>query len=453
MSFNVFTQTLSVSSISANGSALTNLNAGNIMTGTLALTRGGTGATTQAQASLNILPTASTNQYLKFDGTNWVSDTIIHYNDADARDVISVSAGENMIWNSVTKHLDVDLPITWNSPNLGIHNTSPSYPLDVIGTIRGDEKIILGDVNSASTNDGSVEIHQKTSTFNRKMKIGYTSDEFMTIADLGDATTSANTEIVRIHHNAPYQSLQVGSDGKVRLRSTNVAVLNLTGRWYNNNNNNRYTTRNHYLSLRTIRGINIENGHSLLLTSSRKIKKDETDLDDNECLNICLGLKPKKYRMIDNRQHGDDFRYGFIAEEVEEVLPSAVAIGEELLIPNIFENAMIINNDTIEINKSLELDVEYTIYNNNLETDKEKEYNLKVLEDLGNNRYRVDLDLSQMSNDSIFIYGKEEAIPQLKKDHFLPVLTSSVQELHKIITKQQEQIDKLMEILQRNGIN
>jgi hypothetical protein len=30
--FNVFTQTLSVSSISANGSALTNLNAGNIMT-------------------------------------------------------------------------------------------------------------------------------------------------------------------------------------------------------------------------------------------------------------------------------------------------------------------------------------------------------------------------------------------------------------------------------------
>jgi len=205
--------------------------------------------------------------------------------------------------------------------------------------------------------------------------------------------------------------------------------------------------------MRTNRGINIQYGYSLVLTSSRKIKKDETDLEDNECLNICLGLRPKKYKMIDDRNHGDEFRYGFIAEEVEEVLPSAVQ-SQDQLIPNIYEEANIINNNTIEITKDLEIDVEYTIYNRNDDENVENEYKLKVLEDLGNNRYRVDLDLSTMYGGSLFVYGKtDEDVKQLKKDHFLPVLTSSVQELHKIITQQQNQINTLMEILERNGIN
>jgi hypothetical protein len=157
--------------------------------------------------------------------------------------------------------------------------------------------------------------------------------------------------------------------------------------------------------------------------------------------------------MIDDRLHGDDFRYGFIAEEVEEVLPSAVQ-GQEQIIPNIYQEATIINNNTIEITKELVIGVEYTIYNSNDDENNENEYKMNILEVLGNNQYRVDLDLSTMYGGSIFIYGKtDDDVKQLKKDHFLPVLTSSVQELHKIITQQQNQINTLMEILERNGIN
>ena len=98
--------------------------------------------------------------------------------------------------------------------------------------------------------------------------------------------------------------------------------------------------------------------------------------------------------------------------------------------------------------------MEYTIYNSNDDENNENEYKMNILEVLGNNQYRVDLDLSTMYGGSIFIYGKtDDDVKQLKKDHFLPVLTSSVQELHKIITQQQQQIDTLMEILSRNGIN
>lgn len=57
-----------------NGSGLTNLNASNVSSGTLAIARGGTGQTT-ANAALNaLLPAQSANAYLKSDGTNtsWV---------------------------------------------------------------------------------------------------------------------------------------------------------------------------------------------------------------------------------------------------------------------------------------------------------------------------------------------------------------------------------------------
>jgi hypothetical protein len=448
--YNFFTQTLSVSNFSGSGTNITNLNAGNIMTGTLPLTRGGTGATNQGGACLNILPLSTTGQYLKFDGTNWQGDTIIHYNDADTRDVISVSAGVNMVWNAVTKDLDVDLPITWTTPNLGIHNSSPAYPLDIIGTTYIRDELLIG--SPSSTSDGYVEIGKNNgSGGNRKMRLHYNSSFDMTISDAGNSSSSSITSPFRIAYDAPDFTMYLRSDGRVDLNAVPNSI-NLNARWYNRWNNNRVTTQSHALSMRTNRGINIQYGYSLVLTSSRKIKKDETDLEDNECLNICLGLRPKKYKMIDDRNHGDEFRYGFIAEEVEEVLPSAVQ-SQDQLIPNIYEEANIINDNTIEITKELVIGVEYTIYNSNEDDNIENEYKINILEVLGNNQYRVDLDLSNMYGGSIFIYGKtDEDVKQLKKDHFLPVLTSSVQELHKIITQQQTQINTLMEILERNGI-
>lgn len=58
------------------GALLTNLNAGNITSGTLPIARGGTGATTQGGAINNLLPsqTGNTNRILQTDGTNvsWV---------------------------------------------------------------------------------------------------------------------------------------------------------------------------------------------------------------------------------------------------------------------------------------------------------------------------------------------------------------------------------------------
>jgi hypothetical protein len=54
-----------------------------------------------------------------------------------------------------------------------------------------------------------------------------------------------------------------------------------------------------------------------------KIKKDIEELNDNECLNKLLLLKPCKYRYIDEADDSENFDavkkvHGFIAEEVKE---------------------------------------------------------------------------------------------------------------------------------------
>ena len=248
-------------------------------------------------------------------------------------------------------------------------------------------------------------------------------------------------------------AMVIDSNGLVELNTNSNSTNISTYKLLDVGGTGAGSTMSTALSLRTNYGINIQGGYALIVSSSRKIKKEETELEDGECLQICMGLKPKKYKMIDDRLHGNDYRYGFIAEELEEVLPSAVQSHEQL-IPNIYDMATIINNNTIEITKDLEIDVEYTIYNSNEDDKVETKYKMNVLEILGNNLYRVDLDMSTMYGGSIFIYGKiDNDVKQLKKDNLFPILTSSVQELHTMIQNQQTQINQLLEILSRNGIS
>lgn len=271
-------------------------------------------------------------------------------------------------------------------------------------------------------------------------------------SDVTALLNNGNIGII-IASGGPPDAMVIDSNGLVELNtnsnSTTIStykLLDVGGLGYG-------STMSTALSLRTNYGINIQGGYALIVSSSRKIKKEETELEDGECLQICMGLKPKKYKMIDDRLHGNDYRYGFIAEELEEVLPSAVQSHEQL-IPNIYVVATIINNNTIEITKDLEIDVEYTIYNSNEDDKVETKYKMNVLEILGNNLYRVDLDMSTMYGGSIFIYGKiDNDVKQLKKDNLFPILTSSVQELHTMIQNQQTQINQLLEILSRNGIS
>jgi len=71
-------------------------------------------------------------------------------------------------------------------------------------------------------------------------------------------------------------------------------------------------------------------GFSINFLSDRRIKKDIKEIDDSSALEKFRLIKPSKYKYIEPMLSGrpDKEVYGFIAQEVAEVLPESVTIGE-----------------------------------------------------------------------------------------------------------------------------
>ena len=158
--------------------------------------------------------------------------------------------------------------------------------------------------------------------------------------------------------------------------------------------------------------------------------------------NKLLLLKPCKYRYIDDNKNFDAVKkvYGFIAEEVKQVLPQAVDDTTDQLIPNIYKLGNI-ENDILTIEKELEIDIEYTIYlKNGEDLENATKELIKVVEKIENYTYRIKKTYEGLKD--VFVYGKsEQNFNSLKKEYFHALTISSVQELYRIIQQQQQTIE------------
>ena len=95
--------------------------------------------------------------------------------------------------------------------------------------------------------------------------------------------------------------------------------------------------------------------------SDKRIKTNITDLEDNECLNLVRQLKPVKYQYIDKEERGDHTVYGFIAQDIREVLPYATKTIKEF-VPDYYENVKSVQYDLSTI--SFDISENYDISQN-----------------------------------------------------------------------------------------
>ena len=182
----------------------------------------------------------------------------------------------------------------------------------------------------------------------------------------------------------------------------------------------------------------------IVATSDRDIKKDIEELNDDECLQKLLLLKPCKYRYIDETKNTTENKtYGYIAQEVAEVLPEAVKFQSEYI-----PNAMIM----VDINDGI-----FTIGDNRSDTytftpnvglkiklydEINNEIICEITEKIDDNNFRVDEIDSKHTK--LFLYGHlKEDFNVLAKEYINAVHVSATQELHRIITQQQKEIDEL----------
>ena len=81
--------------------------------------------------------------------------------------------------------------------------------------------------------------------------------------------------------------------------------------------------------------------------SDARIKKSISDVDDDTALQKLRQLKPKRYKYRDERNRGDRETIGFIAQEVEQIVPEAVTTKTGETIPSILEIATVTGSNIL----------------------------------------------------------------------------------------------------------
>lgn len=189
---------------------------------------------------------------------------------------------------------------------------------------------------------------------------------------------------------------------------------------------------------------------NVIASSDERIKTNISDLLDDSALQMILNIQPKTYNYIDWRGRGannkSDLVYGFLAQQIKGVIPDAVKLQTEF-IPNIFAVADYDQLTNIITFQGADIDA----YNNIKIYKKVKCYDMRnntiiveVIEIINSKSFKIK-DITY-ANDKIFVYGTEvNDFHALNKEYINTLNVCAVQELHRKIVSQQDEIKDLQE--------
>ena len=165
--------------------------------------------------------------------------------------------------------------------------------------------------------------------------------------------------------------------------------------------------------------------------SDRRIKRDIEDINDDDALNKILLIQPTTYYYRDeSRNRGNGKVYGFIAQQIKEVIPDAVRTTSDI-IANIYKTCLISNKRNVYHNIPLDvpIDTEIRILEN--ENGKGAIYKIKeIYEDY----FVIDNDID---TDEAFVYGYNvNDLNGLDKSYIFTLNVCATQELHRQIESQ-----------------
>jgi hypothetical protein len=380
--------------------------------------------------------------------------------------------------------------------NVGIGVTTPSYTLDIsAGTLGSntDGEIRYARLKSNNSNLSYLDIYE------RRFSNGSSWDTAATrIQKMIDITKQAYIEF-----NPPsnggglafgsnqHPIMTIKSNGRVGIGTTAPDVplhigtytdQTITGT--NGNDSGYYNGVHAYISNTNYAGISaysssgsdtnpisiytpagyiaskgIYTSRGISFSSDRRIKSNISDINDDEALQKLRLFKPCKYTYIDYRENNTIPVYGFIAQEIKEVLPYAVddTLNLDNEIPNIYRFCNI-TNDTIlsffDYDNSFDLSYNGKNYNfsdgsgNTSVFEKDLSGNIctiifkskngvslerKVINIIDENTFEIDCSFNEteiLEDNTIFAYGQKVVnFNKLKKDAIFTVATAALQEV------------------------
>jgi hypothetical protein len=169
--------------------------------------------------------------------------------------------------------------------------------------------------------------------------------------------------------------------------------------------------------------------HTYANFSDSRIKKDIEDINDDTALNKLLLIQPKTYNYIDvELNKGFGKVYGFIAQQIREVIPEATTI-TPYIIPNIYKSCLIHNKREVYHNIPLDVVIDTEV---SITIDKKGErYKIKeIYEDY----FVIDKDIEA---DEAFVFGYNvDDVILINKDYIFTLNVCATQELHRRIEAQ-----------------
>jgi hypothetical protein len=183
-----------------------------------------------------------------------------------------------------------------------------------------------------------------------------------------------------------------------------------------------------------------------LNTSDERIKKEISDINDASALETLRLIQPKTYKYKDEEKMGSDVVYGFIAQQIQEVLPYATKTLTEYL-PSICELSNVTQSNVITFTNFNTNDLlsNTTIIQAQLFRGENKD--LTISEIIDEHSIRVEEDLTEMLHEDetrLYIYGEQvDDFLFLKKESIFTVATAALQEVDRQLQAEKAKVATL----------
>ena len=175
-------------------------------------------------------------------------------------------------------------------------------------------------------------------------------------------------------------------------------------------------------------------------SSDSRIKEDIEDINDDSALQMILAIEPKTYKYIDKVSKGNKKVYGFIAQQIREVIPEATIL-QTSYIPNMMLLAdydkEIITLPSQPTKMIIKLNDKIRCYDKD-----NKEVFVEVEEVIDGLTFRI--KPLEYTDSKIFIHGTEvDDFHTISKEYIFTLNVCATQELHRRIISQEERIKEL----------
>ena len=224
-----------------------------------------------------------------------------------------------------------------------------------------------------------------------------------------------------------------------RVYASGYVYTTMLARYYSRVSGNAETTANRPISVYAEHHMRCS---ELQVTSDRRIKTDIVDVDDGSALELLRKIQPKTYGYVDTMEKGTKRVFGFIAQEIKELIPEAIDVSEGDL-PNIYGHATVDHEqntitfrdfDTSNLNQT-----DSIIY---IDQD-DKRQTLKIKSVLNSTQIEIEEDLEKIVEafqtseleeykftGEIFIWGQRvDDFHHLQKSAIYTVATAALQEV------------------------